>query len=176
MFADIVLLAAFINLIYIAIKSWLNQPEKITFILTNDQATPPERGTHRSAGYDLKSSENSIVPARSRKAIKTGVKVLLPSNTYGRIASRSGLSFKHGIEVGAGVIDEDYRNELMVILHNHSDVDFVVEEKHRIAQIIIERVVYPTTIIEDINGQIQTSDTCIRSVRGLGGFGSTGTK
>lgn len=149
--------------------------EKIKFILINDNATSPERGTLKSAGYDLKSSENTIVQARSHKAIKTGVKVILPPNTYGRIASRSGLSFKNGIEVGAGVIDEDYRNELMVILHNHSDKDFVIESKDRIAQLIVERVVYPTTLIEDVNGGIQTIKSCIRSIRGLGGFGSTGT-
>ena len=146
----------------------------IKFILTNASASPPERGTDKSAGYDLKSSENCIIPSRSRKAIKTGVKVVLPSSTYGRIASRSGLSFKFGIEVGAGVIDEDYQNELMVILHNHSDQDFEVKEKDRIAQLIVEPVVYPTTLIQDMNGQITTTSGSIRSIRGLGGFGSTG--
>jgi dUTP pyrophosphatase len=154
---------------------WRNKPEKIKFILTTEKAIAPERGTSRSAGYDLRSSEKYIIPARSHKAIKTGIKVILPYNTYGRIASRSGLSFKNGIEVGAGVIDEDYRNELMVILHNHSDNDFIVEEKARIAQIIIEKVVFPITIIEDYNGSIRTTNKCIRSIRGLGGFGSTGT-
>ena len=151
------------------------QPDKIKFILTHDKATAPERGTKKSAGYDLKSCEDCVVPARSHKAIKTGIKVSLPVNTYGRIASRSGLSFKYGIEVGAGVIDEDYQNELMVILHNHSDIDFVVTEKDRIAQLIVEKIVYPITMIEDVNGVEQTTNTCIRSVRGLGGFGSTGT-
>ena len=166
-----------IGLIAISVYLWFFGPhkiEKIKFILTNDKATSPERGTQRSAGYDLASSENTVIPARSHKAIKTGVKVTLPSNTYGRIASRSGLSFKNGIEVGAGVIDEDYRNELMVILHNHSDKDFIIEPKDRIAQLIVERVVYPTTLIEDVNGGIQTINSCIRSIRGLGGFGSTG--
>jgi dUTP pyrophosphatase len=170
-------LALFICLTYIIVKFlWLNQLEMITFILTTEQASPPIRGTLKSAGYDLKSSENLVIPARSHKAVKTGVKVTLPSNTYGRIASRSGLSFKHGIEVGAGVIDEDYRNELMVILHNHSDVDFVVEEKDRIAQIIIERVAYPITNIVDLRGRNQAAESCVRSTRGLGGFGSTGVK
>lgn len=153
---------------------WSRKPQ-IKFILTSDKATPPERGTLKSAGFDLKSSEDSIVPPRSRKAIKINVKVTLPPNTYGRIASRSGLSFKHGIEVGAGVVDEDYQNDLMVILHNHSDDEFVVKEKDRIAQFIVEPVVYPTTLIEDIDGSIQTINGCIRTIRGLGGFGSTGT-
>jgi len=155
--------------------AWLNRLDKIKFILTSDKACAPERGTVRSAGYDLKSSEKTIIPPRSHKAIKTGVKVILPRDTYGRVASRSGLSFKHGIEVGAGVIDEDYRNELMVILHNHSNKEFKVEEGHRIAQLIVERVYYPTTMIEDINGEIKVKKECIRTIRGLGGFGSTGT-
>jgi dUTP pyrophosphatase len=150
------------------------KPVQIKFILTNEHASIPERGTKLSAGYDLKSSESCVIPARSRKAIKTGVKVVLPSNTYGRIASRSGLSYKNGLEVGAGVIDEDYQNELMVILHNHNDADFIVDINCRIAQLIVEKVVYPETIIVDLNGNTFRSDSCIRSVRGLGGFGSTG--
>lgn len=154
-----------------------SRPEQIKFILTNDKASIPERGTKLSAGYDLKASEGCVIPARSRKAIKTGIKVVLPSNTYGRIASRSGLSFKNGLEVGAGVIDEDYRNELMVILHNHNDSDFIVDVNFRIAQLIVERVVYPETLIEDFDGNVYTTtDSCIRSIRGLGGFGSTGLK
>ena len=153
---------------------WSNKSENIKFILTHEKASKPERGTLHSAGYDLKSIENCTIPARSRKAIKIGLKVELPKNTYGRIASRSGLSFKYGIEVGAGVIDEDYKNDLMVILHNHSDEDFIVEEQQRIAQLLIERVIYPTTLIENINGVIETANTSIRSIRGLGGFGSTG--
>ena len=153
---------------------WPKRPDKIRFILTSNKAHAPQRGTSRSAGYDLKSSEETIIAPRSYKAIKTGLKVILPNNTYGRIASRSGLSFKHGIEVGAGVIDEDYRNEVMVILHNHSNEEFKVEEGHRIAQLIVERVIYPTTIVEDINGTIEVKDKYIRPIRGLGGFGSTG--
>jgi dUTP pyrophosphatase len=160
--------------IFIIYFIWSYRPQQIKFILTNYRASNPERGTSKSAGYDLKASENCIVPARSHKAIKTGVKVILPSNTYGRIASRSSLSFKNSIEVGAGVIDEDYRDELMVILHNHSNIDFVVQEKDRIAQLIVERIVYPRTLVEDINGQITIINTCIHPVR-LGGFGSTGT-
>jgi dUTP pyrophosphatase len=158
---------------------WFFRPqikEQIKFILINDKALPPERGTKKSAGYDLKSCEDNVIPARSHKAIKTGIQVRLPSNTYGRIASRSGLSFKHGIEVGAGVVDEDYCNELMVILHNHSDEDFKVEEGARIAQLIVQKIAYPTTLVEDKYGHVQVVDNCIRVVRGLGGFGSTGIK
>jgi dUTP pyrophosphatase len=148
--------------------------EQIKFILKSDKASAPERGTAYSAGYDLKSVETCIIPAKSHKPIKTDIVVVLPKNTCGRIASRSGLSFKNGIEVGAGVIDEDYRNELMINLYNHSDEEFCVEENQRIAQLIVHRIAYPDTLVEDVNGNIRTNNTCIRPIRGLGGFGSTG--
>ncbi|CCV02129.1 dUTPase [Invertebrate iridovirus 25] len=165
----VVLLALFSVITYLVLES---QPKKIKFILTSENASAPQKGTSKSAGYDLKSIEKCVVQKRSHLAIKTGLKVELPTNTYGRIASRSGLSFKHGIEVGAGVIDEDYPNELMIILHNHSDTDFKVEVGDRIAQIIIQPVVVGTTLIQDINGVVNTIYSS--QIRRLGGFGSTG--
>jgi dUTP pyrophosphatase len=134
----------------------------------------PTRATLKSAGFDLKSSENCVVPTRSHKAIKTGIIVNLPPHSYGRIASRSGLSLKHGIEVGAGVIDEDYQNEVMVILYNHSDTDFIVNENDRIAQLIVEGVIYPNVLLENREGKIESlKESCLKIVR-TGGFGSTG--
>lgn len=59
-----------------------------------------------------------------RKLIKTDIAIALPSQTYGRIAPRSGLALKHGIQTGAGVVDEDYRGPLHVLLFNHSENDF----------------------------------------------------
>lgn len=146
----------------------------ITFKLVgkNEYSLIPQKGTLRSAGFDLKSSENCTIPARTHKAIKTGIIVTLPSCSYGRIASRSGLSFKHGIEVGAGVIDEDYREEIMVILHNHSNNDFVVNKYDRIAQLIVESIITPDVLIND-GIQIYDSKSPITEKR-IGGFGSTG--
>lgn len=166
----VVLLALFSIITYLVLES---QPKKIKFIKIHENAGTPQKGTSKSAGYDLRSIEKCVISARSHLAIKTGLKIELPANTYGRIASRSGLSFKHGIEVGAGVIDEDYTNELMIILHNHSDIDFKVEVGDRIAQIIVEPVVVGTTLIQNINGMVNTIYSCTR-IRGLGGFGSTG--
>lgn len=162
--------------LYLSKLIMVSETRKIKFILITPESSAPEKGTKFSAGYDLKSSENCVVAPRSRRAVKTGVKVCLPQNTYGRIASRSGLSFRNGIEVGAGVIDEDYQNELMVILHNHSDEEFVVSQQDRIAQLIVESIVHPITIIKNIDGEEQVYDACIRKVRGLGGFGSTGVQ
>lgn len=80
-------------------------------------------------------------------------------------APRSGLALKHSIDVGAGVIDADYRGPVGVVLFNHSEVDFVVKPGDRIAQMIIEVIVTPEVAeVEDLDA----------TVRGEGGFGSTG--
>lgn len=159
--------------------------ETITFILMNDEAKAPEKSTGMSAGYDLRSIEDCVIKPGERSAVRTGVKIVLPSGTYGRIASRSGLSFKHGVEVGAGVVDADYENEIMVILHNHGSLDFKVEKNHRIAQLVVERISYCKNkvevfqkekvpcLTEKVDGQAQTG---IREVRGAGGLGSTGVE
>lgn len=70
------------------------------------------------------SSEDNVIPARGKALVKTDLAMAIPSGTYGRVAPRSGLAVKHFIDTGAGVIDEDYRGELQVLLFNHSDVDF----------------------------------------------------
>jgi dUTP pyrophosphatase len=85
--------------------------------------------------------------------------------TDGRIAPRSGLAAKHGIDTLAGVIDADYRGPVKVLLANLSDVDFQIKEGDRIAQLIIERIYTPEVAVVE-----KLSD----SVRGAGGFGSTG--
>lgn len=83
----------------------------------------------------------------------------------GRIAPRSGLASKHFIDTGAGVIDSDYRGQVKVLLFNHSESDFQVKEGDRVAQLIIERIYTPDiVVVEELE----------ESVRGAGGFGSTG--
>ncbi len=70
------------------------------------------------------SSHECIVPARGKAVVKTGLSIAIPAGTYARVAPRSGLAVKHFIDTGAGVVDEDYRGEVGVVLFNHSDVDF----------------------------------------------------
>jgi hypothetical protein len=67
------------------------------------------------------------VPARGKVCVKTGLQIAIPSGTYARIAPRSGLAAKHFIDTGAGVVDEDYRGEVLVLLFNHSETDFPSE-------------------------------------------------
>jgi dUTP pyrophosphatase len=83
----------------------------------------------------------------------------------GRVAPRSGLAAKHSIDTGAGVIDADYRGEVKVILFNFSETDFAIKEGDRIAQLVIERIYTPEVVVVE---KLEIS------VRGAGGFGSTG--
>jgi dUTP pyrophosphatase len=85
--------------------------------------------------------------------------------TDGRIAPRSGLAAKNFIDTGAGVIDADYRGQVKVLLFNHSDVDFAVKEHDRVAQLVLERIYTP---------EVMEVAELEQSVRGEGGFGSTG--
>lgn len=84
----------------------------------------PTRGSALAAGYDLYASENVVLPRGGRKIIPTGLCLAIPTGHYGRVAPRSGLAVKHGIDTGAGVIDEDYRGLLGVLLFNFGDEDF----------------------------------------------------
>ena len=83
----------------------------------------------------------------------------------GRIAPRSGLAVKHFIDTGAGVIDADYRGQIKVLLFNHSEVDFEIKEGDIISQLVIERIYTPEVLVVE---QLE------ESIRGTGGFGSTG--
>jgi dUTP pyrophosphatase len=124
-----------------------------------------------SAGWDLYSSENVVVPARGRALIKTGIKLIVQIGTYGRIAPRSGLALKNGIDVGAGVIDADYRGEVGILLFNFSDSDFQVHTGDRVAQLILEKIVICE--LREMSSDEWNTTTC-ETIRGEGGFGSTG--
>lgn len=101
----------------------------------------PARGSLVAAGLDIKSIEDTIVYGASRTMIRTGVYLnSLPPNTYLRIAPRSKLANKFGIDVLAGVVDADYRGEIMVILHNTSIKRYEVSKGDAIAQLILERI------------------------------------
>ncbi|XP_066327121.1 deoxyuridine 5'-triphosphate nucleotidohydrolase-like [Miscanthus floridulus] len=131
----------------------------------SDKAVLPSRGSALAAGYDLSSAVETLVPARGKALVPTDLSVAIPHGTYARIAPRSGLALKHSIDVGAGVIDADYRGPVGVILFNHSDADFAVKPGDRIAQMIIEVIATPEVAeVEDLDA----------TVRGEGGFGSTG--
>lgn len=132
--------------------------------LTPD-ARIPTRGSAFAAGYDLYSAEAATVPGRERRLISTGICITIPNGHYGRIAPRSGLAVKHGIDVGAGVIDVDFIGEIKVLLFNHGKFEFKISKGDRIAQLIVEAIAFPE--VKEVNELAETK-------RGSGGFGSTG--
>lgn len=134
--------------------------------LLSDLAKLPTQGTNFSAGYDLYAAEHIVVPRLGRKLIKTNVSMAIPMNHYGRIAPRSGLAYKNGIDVLAGVIDSDYRGDIGVILYNtDNNLDFTVNIGDKIAQIIIENCCSINWV---------KSDNLEATKRGEGGYGHTG--
>ncbi|KAK1926701.1 dUTPase-like protein, partial [Papiliotrema laurentii] len=133
--------------------------------LLTHTAKLPVQGSETAAGLDLHASSPKTIPARGKALVETGLSLAIPAGHYGRVAPRSGLAAKFGVETGAGVIDSDYRGPLMVLLFNHSDSDFEIKEGDRIAQLILERISIP------VIRQVETLD---ETVRGAGGFGSTG--
>ncbi|XP_063931539.1 uncharacterized protein LOC135143578 isoform X2 [Zophobas morio] len=113
------------------------------------QATLPVRATEFSAGYDLFSSSDIVVPAKGKELIKTDIAIAIPPNCYGRIAPRSGLAWKLSVDVGGGVVDADYRGPLGVILFNHGEKDFSIKRGDRVAQLILEKIITPT--VEEVS-------------------------
>lgn len=108
--------------------------------LLSDKARAPTKGSAFAAGHDLYSARDVVIPARGRARVDTDISIAVPAGTYGRVAPRSGLAAKHGIDTMAGVIDADYRGQVGVILANLSEVDFEIKVGDRIAQLIVEKV------------------------------------
>ena len=131
----------------------------------SNNAALPKRSTAGAAGYDLCAAHDCVIPAGGKGLVKTGLAISFPAGLYARIAPRSGLALKKFIDVGAGVVDADYRGDVGVVLFNHGDQDFPVKMGDRIAQLILERIdTPPVKEVQDLTG----------TVRGVSGFGSTG--
>ncbi len=144
---------------------------KVNIKKLNENAVIPTYGSPYAAGADLYAcieEEQTIMPGET-KLIKTGLAIELPIGYAAFIYARSGLASKRGLAPAnkVGVVDCDYRGEIMVALHNHSKVEQSVSPKERIAQMVIAPYITAEFLETDI-----LSDT----VRGEGGFGSTGTK
>ncbi len=142
----------------------------INIIKLNENAKLPERGSDFAAGYDLFAniSEDLIIAPHETKMIGTGLAMEIPEGYFGGVFARSGLSSKEGLRPAncTGVVDADYRGEVKVALHNDSEVSRTITPDEKIAQL----VVIPFLSV-DFNLVSELSDT----VRGAGGFGSTGT-
>lgn len=137
----------------------------------NENAVIPTYGSEYAAGADLYActDENIVIMPGETKLIHTGLAMEIPKGYAGLIYARSGLATKKGLAPAnkVGVVDADYRGEVMVALHNHSGSEEVVEHGERIAQLVIAPF---------LTAEFVTCDELEDTVRGEGGFGSTGTK
>ena len=131
----------------------------------------PAYATSQSAGMDLRANIDAsiVLHPMERRLVPTGLHIALPQGFEAQIRPRSGLALKHGITVlnTPGTIDADYRGELMVLLINFSDTDFVINDGERIAQMVVARH-------EQI--EFQLVDELDDTERGAGGYGHTGVK
>jgi dUTP pyrophosphatase len=132
--------------------------------LVSEDAVLPQYGSDAAAGLDLVSPKDATIPAWGSALIDLGIQMVIPTGYYGRIASRSSLALR-GIEVGAGVIDADYRGNVKVLIRNHSNNDFVIGKFYRCAQMIITPCAHV---------KVAASEDLSTTARGAGGFGSTG--
>lgn len=140
-----------------------HQSLKFKRLLSN--ATLPTRGSDSAAGLDLYSIEAVRLSPNERCLVRTGLAVAIPEGYYGRVAPRSGLATKNGIDVLAGVIDADYRGEIQCLLHNAGNEMVELPAQSKICQLIIEKIITPAP---------KWADDLTETIRGDGGFGSTG--
>ena len=144
---------------------------KVNIKKLNEKATIPTYGSEFSAGADLYALADEAITIEAGKTVlvHTGVAMEIPTGYVGLIFARSGLATKRALAPAnkVGVIDSDYRGEIMVALHNHGSEPKTVENGERIAQLVL--VPYLAAEFDEVD---ELSDT----VRGEGGFGSTGRK
>lgn len=135
----------------------------------SEKAIIPTYGTDFSAGADLYalSEESIVIEPHKTVMIHTGLSMEIPEGYAGLIFARSGLASKKGLAPAnkVGVVDPDYRGEFMVALHNHSDEPKTIDGGERIAQLVI---------VPFLKAEFEESDCLSNTVRGAGGFGSTG--
>jgi dUTP pyrophosphatase len=153
---------------------------EIKFSKIAPRSQVPTRAHASDAGYDLYSRKFLRINPMERALVPTGIRIAIPRGYYGRIAPRSGLALKHGIDVMAGVIDSGYRNELAVVLINlivpqfvtpldvtfGSQCAFEIKPGDRIAQLIIEKC---------YKVEWKETDALDVTNRGIAGFGESGS-
>ena len=144
---------------------------KILIKKTNKEVTTPKYKTDGSSGVDLSAflEKKVVIKPNSSELIPTGLQVAIPEELEIQIRPRSGLAAKESIGVlnSPGTIDSDYRGELKIILFNHGNKDFIINNGDRIAQMVLVPILKME--FEEVNSLPDT-------VRGQGGFGSTGKK
>ena len=139
--------------------------DTLRFKQLDPRAVLPKRGSALAAGLDVCAIEDLSIAPKQRVMARTGLAVAIPPGFYGRVAPRSGLAAKCGLDVLSGVIDSDYRGEVICLLYNTGDETINLPAGSKICQLIIEQIITPeATWATDLD----------ETVRGAGGFGSTG--
>ena len=143
---------------------------KLNIKKLNDDSKIPTYGSDYAAGLDIYSAVDLDIPSNTRKLVPTGISIAWngddDKNYYLRIAPRSGLSVKNNIDIGAGVVDYDYRGEIFICFINNGPVTYSIKKGDRIAQGILEKI-NRFDIIQEVQELEETN-------RGEVGFGSTG--
>lgn len=139
--------------------------DALRFKQLDPRAVLPKRGSALAAGLDVCCLEELRIEARQRVMARTGLAVAIPPGFYGRVAPRSGLAARQGLDVLAGVIDADYRGEIVCVLYNTGDEPINLTAGSKICQLIIEQIITP---------EATWSTDLEETARGAGGFGSTG--
>ena len=142
----------------------MRDSEPLNFQSLHPDSLLPTRGSLYAAGLDLYSIEDVLLAPNERCLVRTGLAVAIPDGYYGRIAPRSGLATRTGIDVLAGVIDSDYRGEIQCLLYNAGREAVELPAKTKICQLIIEKIITPTA---------RWADELPDTKRGAAGFGST---
>jgi dUTP pyrophosphatase len=137
----------------------------LRFRQLDPRAVLPKRGSVLAAGLDVCSIEEINLGPKQRVMARTGLAVAIPHGFYGRVAPRSGLAAKNGLDVLAGVIDSDYRGEVCCLLYNTGDEAINLPAGSKICQLIVEQIITP---------EAEWATDLDETARGAGGFGSTG--
>lgn len=136
----------------------------LRFKQLDPRAVLPKRGSALAAGLDICSIEAVELQPKQRATVRTGLAVAIPPGFYGRVAPRSGLAAKTGLDMLAGVIDSDYRGEISCVLYNTGDEIITLPAGSKICQLIVEQIITPEPAwVNDLDS----------TARGAGGFGST---
>jgi dUTP pyrophosphatase len=142
----------------------------VRFTRLTDAALAPSRAHPGDAGYDLYAAEAAVLAPGTRASVGTGIALEIPDGWAGLVLPRSGLALRHGISLvnAPGLIDAGYRGELRVLLMNNDPAEqFRVEPGDRIAQLMLVRHEAP---------ELEEAESLEESVRGAGGFGSSGRR
>ena len=137
----------------------------LRFKQLDPRAVLPQRGSALAAGLDVFAIEDLKIGPKQRATARTGLAVAIPAGFYGRIAPRSGLAAKKGLDVLSGVIDSDYRGEILCLLYNTGDEIINLPAGSKICQLIIEQIITP---------EAEWATELDETARGASGFGSTG--